>query len=30
MAQELIQYAQEMSQEAPENVSKIPGVIIGI
>ena len=30
MVQETIQYAQEMSQEAPGNVSRNPGVITGI
>ena len=30
MVQETIQYAQEMSQEAPGNVPRSPGVITGI
>ena len=30
MVQETIQYAKEMSQEAPGNVSRSPGVITGI
>ena len=30
MAQEMIDYAQEMSQEVPGNVSRSSGVIIGI